>query len=152
MSSDNKRPSMESTKFNFKKLFDEIRENITSIRQGMVLASISSILLGFIVWIFFRDISVIGLYMMLAGLLLTFIIGFISWKNIIFFIFGRRGRYGINTSIIFLASLSLIIILNSMLFWLSGRPDSPEWMRIDTTATKQFILEDQAIKVIGNLK
>ena len=24
-------------------------------------------------------------------------------------------------------------------------------MRIDTTATKQFILEDQAIKVIGNL-
>ena len=102
MSSDNKRPSMESTKFNFKKLFDEIRENITSIRQGMVLASISSILLGFIVWIFFRDISVIGLYMMLAGLLLTFIIGFISWKNIIFFIFGRRGRYGINTSIIFM--------------------------------------------------
>ena len=89
--------------------------------------------------------------MMLAGLVLTLLIGFISWKNIIFFIFGRRGKYGINTSIIFLVSLSLIIILNSLLFWLSGRPDSPEWIRIDTTATKQFILEDQAIKVIGNL-
>lgn len=151
MSMDNKRPSMESTRFNFRKLFNEIRENISSLRQGMVLASISSILLGFIVWIFFRDISVIGLWMMLAGLVLTLLIGFISWKNIIFFIFGRRGKYGINTSIIFLVSLSLIIILNSLLFWLSGRPDSPEWIRIDTTATKQFILEDQAIKVIGNL-
>ena len=56
MSMDNKRPSMESTRFNFRKLFNEIRENISSLRQGMVLASISSILLGFIVWIFFRDI------------------------------------------------------------------------------------------------
>ena len=118
MSMDNKRPSMESTKFNFKKLFDEIKENITSIRQGMVLASISSVLLGFFVWIFFRDISIIGLWMMLAGIILSLLIGFISWRNIIFFIFGRRGRYGINTSIIFLASLSLIIILNALLFWL----------------------------------
>ena len=73
MSMDNKRPSMESTRFNFRKLFNEIRENISSLRQGMVLASISSILLGFIVWIFFRDISVIGLWMMLAGLSLIHI-------------------------------------------------------------------------------
>jgi len=151
MSMDNKRPSMESTRFNFRKLLNEIRENIRSLRQGLVLASTSSVLLGFIVWIFFRDISEIGLWMMLVGLLLTLLIAMISWKNILFFVFGRRGRYGINTSIIFLASLSLIIILNSLLFWLSGRPDSPDWMRIDTTATKQFILEDQAIKVIGNL-
>ena len=151
MSTDNKRPSMESTKFNFRKLLDDTRENIRSLRQGFMLASIFSIVLGFIVWIFFRDISTIGLWMMLAGFLLSVLIALISWNNILFFIFGRRGRYGINTSIIFLASLSLIIILNALLFWLSGRPDSPEWMRIDTTATKQFILEDQAIKVIGNL-
>lgn len=151
MSTDNKRPSMESTKFNFRKLLDDTRENIRSLRQGFMLASIFSIVLGFIVWIFFRDISTIGLWMMLVGFLLSVLIALISWNNILFFIFGRRGRYGINTSIIFLASLSLIIILNALLFWLSGRPDSPEWMRIDTTATKQFILEDQAIKVIGNL-
>ena len=151
MSTDNKRPSMESTKFNFRKLLDDIRENIRSLRQGLMLASILSVVLGFIVWIFFRDISTIGLWMMLVGILLAVIIALISWKNILFFIFGRRGRYGINTSIVFLASLSLIIILNALLFWLSGRPDSPDWMRIDTTATKQFILEDQAIKVIGNL-
>ena len=151
MSTDNKRPSMESTKFNFRKLLDDTRENIRSLRQGFMLASIFSIVLGFIVWIFFGDISTIGLWMMLVGFLLSVLIALISWNNILFFIFGRRGRYGINTSIIFLASLSLIIILNALLFWLSGRPDSPEWMRIDTTATKQFILEDQAIKVIGNL-
>ncbi len=66
MSMDNKRPSMESTRFNFKKLFDEIKANIRSLRQGMILASISSVLLGFIVWIFFRDISEIGLWMMLV--------------------------------------------------------------------------------------
>ena len=62
MSTDNKRPSMESTKFNFRKLLDDTRENIRSLRQGFMLASIFSIVLGFIVWIFFRDISTIGLW------------------------------------------------------------------------------------------
>ena len=121
------------------------------MRQGLLLASISSFFLGFIVWVFFRDLSSIGVWIMLIGIIILFIIGLISIRNIFTFIFGRRGRYGINTSIIFITSLTLIIVLNSLLFWLSGRPDSPDWLRIDTTATKQFILEDQAVKVIGNL-
>ena len=152
MSTNNdKRPSIDSTKFSLSKLFTEIRNNIRSLRQGLLLASISSLILGFIVWIFFRDLSTIGLWIMLAGTILSILIAIISINNIFTFIFGRRGRYGINTSIIFITSLALVILLNSLLFWLSGRPDSPDWLRIDTTATKQFILEDQAIKVIGNL-
>tara|TARA_Y100000768_G_scaffold81000_2_gene57681 strand:- start:11135 stop:12886 length:1752 start_codon:yes stop_codon:yes gene_type:complete len=152
MSTNNdKRPSIDSTKFSLSKLFTEIRNNIRSLRQGLLLASISSLILGFIVWIFFRDLSAIGLWIMLAGTILSILIAIISINNIFTFIFGRRGRYGINTSIIFITSLALVILLNSLLFWLSGRPDSPDWLRIDTTATKQFILEDQAIKVIGNL-
>ena len=146
-----KRPSIESTKFSPTKFMQDLRKNIKSLRQGLLLASISSFFLGFIVWVFFRDLSSIGVWIMLIGIIILFIIGLISIRNIFTFIFGRRGRYGINTSIIFITSLTLIIVLNSLLFWLSGRPDSPDWLRIDTTATKQFILEDQAVKVIGNL-
>jgi len=147
----NKRPSIESTRFNFSKSIFDIKQNISSLRQGLLLSSIFSIILGFLVWIFFRDLSTIGLWIMLAGFIFMGLIAALSFNNIFIFIFGRRGKYGINTSIIFLTSLALIILVNSLLFWISGRPDSPNWIRIDTTATKQFILEDQAIKVIGNL-
>ena len=62
MSTNNdKRPSIDSTKFSLSKLFTEIRNNIRSLRQGLLLASISSLILGFIVWIFFRDLSTICL-------------------------------------------------------------------------------------------
>ena len=72
MSTNNdKRPSIDSTKFSLSKLFTEIRNNIRSLRQGLLLASISSLILGFIVWIFFRDLSTIGLWIMLAGTILS---------------------------------------------------------------------------------
>ena len=51
MSTNNdKRPSIDSTKFSLSKLFTEIRNNIRSLRQGLLLASISSLILGFIDW------------------------------------------------------------------------------------------------------
>ena len=83
MSTNNdKRPSIDSTKFSLSKLFTEIRNNIRSLRQGLLLASISSLILGFIVWIFFRDLSTIGLWIMLAGTILSILIAIISINNI----------------------------------------------------------------------
>ena len=70
----NKRPSMESTRFNFKKILFEIRQNISSLRQGLLLSSVFSIILGFLVWIFFRDLSTIGLWIMLAGFIFMILI------------------------------------------------------------------------------
>ena len=79
MSTNNdKRPSIDSTKFSLSKLFTEIRNNIRSLRQGLLLASISSLILGFIVWIFFRDLSTIGLWIMLAGTILSILIAIIA--------------------------------------------------------------------------
>ena len=152
MNNKEKRPSIESTKFNFSRLASSIKQNIRSVKQGVLLSGLLSIVLGFIIWIFLRDISQIGLWFILVGLILLILLGLLSWRNILFFIFGRRGRYGLNSSIIFITSLGLIIVINSLLYWLVSQPNQPEWLRVDTTATKQFILEDQAVKVIGNLK
>ena len=152
MNNKEKRPSIESTKFNFSRLASSIKQNIRSVKQCVLLSGLLSIVLGFIIWIFLRDISQIGLWFILVGLILLILLGLLSWKSILFFIFGRRGRYGLNSSIIFITSLGLIIVINSLLFWLVSQPNQPDWLRVDTTATKQFILEDQAVKVIGNLK
>ena len=152
MNNKEKRPSIESTKFNFSRLAFSIKQNIRSVKQGVLLSGLLSIVLGFIIWIFLRDISQIGLWFILVGLILLILLGLLAWRSMLFFLFGRRGRYGLNSSIIFLTSLGLIIIINSLLYWLVSQPNQPEWLRVDTTATKQFILEDQAIKVIANLK
>jgi len=152
MNNKEKRPSIESTKFNFSRLAFSIKQNIRSVKQGVLLSGLLSIILGFIIWIFLRDISQIGLWFILVGLILLILLGLLAWRSMLFFLFGRRGRYGLNSSIIFLTSLGLIIIINSLLYWLVSQPNQPEWLRVDTTATKQFILEDQAIKVIANLK
>ena len=152
MNNKEKRPSIESTKFNFSRLAFSIKQNIRSVKQGVLLSGLLSIVLGFIIWIFLRDISQIGLWFILVGIILLILLGLLAWRSMLFFLFGRRGRYGLNSSIIFLTSLGLIIVINSLLYWLVSQPNQPEWLRVDTTATKQFILEDQAIKVIGNLK
>ena len=152
MNNKEKRPSIESTKFNFSRLAFSIKQNIRSVKQGVLLSGLLSIVLGFIIWIFLRDISQIGLWFILIGLILLILLGLLAWRSMLFFLFGRRGRYGLNSSIIFLTSLGLIIVINSLLYWLVSQPNQPEWLRVDTTATKQFILEDQAIKVIDNLK
>ena len=152
MNNKEKRPSIESTKFNFSRLAFSIKQNIRSVKQGVLLSGLLSIILGFIIWIFLRDISQIGLWFILVGLILLILLGLLAWRSMLFFLFGRRGRYGLNSSIIFLTSLGLIIVINSLLYWLVSQPNQPEWLRVDTTATKQFILEDQAIKVIANLK
>ena len=152
MNNKEKRPSIESTKFNFSRLAFSIKQNIRSVKQGVLLSGLLSIVLGFIIWIFLRDISQIGLWFILIGLILLILLGLLAWRSMLFFLFGRRGRYGLNSSIIFLTSLGLIIVINSLLYWLVSQPNQPEWLRVDTTATKQFILEDQAIKVIANLK
>ena len=152
MNNKEKRPSIESTKFNFSRLAFSIKQNIRSVKQGVLLSGLLSIVLGFIIWIFLRDISQIGLWFILVGIILLILLGLLAWRSMLFFLFGRRGRYGLNSSIIFLTSLGLIIVINSLLYWLVSQPNQPEWLRVDTTATKQFILEDQAIKVIANLK
>ena len=152
MNNKEKRLSIEFTKFNFSRLAFSIKQNIRSVKQGVLLSGLLSIVLGFIIWIFLRDISQIGLWFILIGLILVILLGLLAWRSMLFFLFGRRWRYGLNSSIIFLTSLGLIIVINSLLYWLVSQPNQPEWLRVDTTATKQFILEDQAIKVIANLK
>ena len=67
-----KRPSIESTKFSPTKFITDLRKNMKSLRQGLLLASISSFFLGFIVWVFFRDLSSIGVWIMLIGIIILF--------------------------------------------------------------------------------
>ena len=122
------------------------------MRQLLAIAGAGAVLFGGIIYVFIRDlVGASYLVMGIGGFLLLVDIVF-SWRQVGRAIFGRRGRYGVNTVVILLAFIGIAVVINFFLFWLVNRPDPQGWLRVDTTATKQFILADQAITVLESLK
>ncbi|MBI2964605.1 MAG: GldG family protein [Chloroflexi bacterium] len=129
----------------------QIRDNVSSIRQFLLVSGGGAFAFGAILWIFVRDLAgVAEIVMAIGGGILVFDAA-ISLRIIGRALFGRRGRYGVNTLIIVAAFVALAVIVNFFLWWLSNRPNPPGWVRIDTTATKQFLLSDQALVVLENM-
>jgi len=130
----------------------DLRADATSIRQLLAIAGGGAVLLGGILYVFVRDLVGASYLVMGIGGLLLLIDALISWRQVGRAIFGRRGRYGVNTVLILAAFIGIAVVLNFFLFWLVERPDPQGWLRVDTTATKQFILAEQAITVLESLK
>jgi hypothetical protein len=123
-----------------------------SVRQTLALAGVGAVVLGAIVYLFFRDLQEFSFIVLAAGGGLLLLDGIISWRTVIRAVFGRRGRYGVNTVVILIGFTAVAVILNFVLYYLVNRPDPMGWLRSDTTATKQFSLADQALAALENLK
>jgi hypothetical protein len=133
-------------------LIERIKENATSIRQGLLLAGLGGVVLGGLIWIFIRDLAGAALIVVAAGAGLLLIDGIISWRAVSKFVFGRGGRYGINSVSVLLAFVGIAIVINLVLYWAIGRPNPPGFLRVDTTYTKEFLLEDQVRNTLEDLK
>lgn len=128
-----------------------VMANVTSIRQFLLVAGSGTLLFGALLWVFVRDLAGAAEIMMAIGAGILLIDAIISWRRLGRAIFGRRGRYGVNTLIIVASFVALAVVVNFFLWWLSNRPNPPGWVRIDTTATKQFLLSEQAQAVLENM-
>ncbi len=133
-------------------LLETWRANATSVRQGLALAGIGAVLSGGLVWVFLLDIRTAATVLLLAGAGLLLIDIAISWRTVARALFGRQGSYGFNTTVALIAFVALAVLLNWLFFWLTGRPDPQGWLRVDTTATKQFILANQGLKILDQLE
>ncbi len=129
-----------------------IRESFTSIRQSLAVAGIGAVLIGSIIYIFIRDLEGAAFLVIALGGLLLLAYSISNWRQLSLALFGRRGRYGVNMVVIFIAFLSLAVLVNFLLFWMVNRPDPMGWLRVDTTATKQFILAEQALDLLDEIK
>jgi len=145
------RPSPDSVRQN-SWLTGRLKSNIQSVRQALALAGVGAIVLGVLIWIFLRGLESQSFIVVGVGLGLLLIDALISLATVREAVFGRRGRYGLNTAIVFIAFLSIAIIVNFALYWAVDRPNPPGWLRIDTTATKQFLLEEQVVNTLENLQ
>ncbi|MBI4304944.1 MAG: GldG family protein [Chloroflexi bacterium] len=129
----------------------QLRSNVTSVRQFLLIAGGGAFFFGAILWIFVRDLAGSALIVMGIGAAILLVDASISWRKIGRVLLGRRGKYGFNTVLIVLAFLAVAIVVNFFLWFLTGRPSPPGWVRIDTTATKQFLLSEQARAVLDNM-
>ncbi len=129
-----------------------LRENTASIRQMLAIAGLGGVFFGGLLYIFVRDLVDASFLIMAIGGLFLLVDIAISTRQVGRALFGRRGRYGVNTLAIVVAFIGIAVTINFLLFWLTSRPDPAGWLRVDTTATKQFILADQAVTVLKSLK
>lgn len=132
--------------------FSQFPSRLSSVRSLLLVAGAGSFLFGFIIWFFIRDLAGPGQIVMAIGAVLLIIDLVVSWRGVGRAVFGRRGRYGVNTVVIVSAFIAIAVLLNFYLFWLINRPDPIGWLRVDTTATKQFILSEQTISILENLE
>ena len=144
------RPTVEEA--SSRSLLAQWRANATSVRQALALAGVGALILGGLVWVFLIDIRTAANVLLIAGAVILLVDIAISWRTVARAVFGRRGRYGFNTTMALIAFIALAVLVNWLLFWLAGRPDPQGWLRVDTTATKQFILADQGLKILEQLE
>ena len=144
------RPTVEEA--SSRSLLAQWQANATSVRQALALAGVGALILGGLVWVFLIDIRTAANVLLIAGAVILLVDIAISWRTVARAVFGRRGRYGFNTTMALIAFIALAVLANWLLFWLAGRPDPQGWLRVDTTATKQFILADQGLKTLEQLE
>ena len=133
-------------------LRDRIVASARSIRQALALAGTLILVLGVLIWIFVRDLENYSYIVMGIGLVVLVVDAAISFDAVRLAIFGRRGRYGLNTAIVLIAFVAIAIVLNFVIYWAVGRPDPPGFLRVDTTSTKQFIVSDATLNTLSNLR
>ncbi len=133
-------------------ILQRLKASTQSIRQAAALAGTLTLVIGVLIWIFLRDLSTSAYILMYVGAAILIVDGLISFEAVRYALFGRRGRYGINTAIILLASIAIAVVVNYLLFWATERPDPAGWLRVDTTTTKQFIVSDATLNTLKNLR
>ncbi len=132
--------------------FQSLKNNTQSVRQALAFVGVGAIVFGVLIWIFLRGLEGPAFIVVGVGFGLLVIDAIISLATVRQAVFGRRGRYGLNTAIVFVVFLTIAVIVNFMLFRALDRPNPAGWLRIDTTATKQFLLEEQVVNTLENLR
>ena len=128
-----------------------LKDNSRSFTQLLVLFGFGSLIIGILVYIFFRDIQDAGIIVSGVALISLLIAGILNWKNVFRSVFGRRGRYSANTFFIVLGTIILMISANFLFFWLENKNSPTDWIRTDLTATKEYELSEQSGAVLDQL-
>ena len=93
-------------------LFKSLRNNSQSIRQALAVSGVGAMVLGLLIWIFLRGLEGPAFTVVGVGFGLLVIDAVISLATVRQAVFGRRGRYGFNTAIVFIVFLAIAVIVS----------------------------------------
>ncbi|MBM31268.1 MAG: hypothetical protein CL764_00245 [Chloroflexi bacterium] len=128
-----------------------LKDNSKSFTQLLVLFGSGSLIIGILVYIFFRDIQDAGIIVSGIAIITLLIAAILNRKNVFRSILGRRGKYSANTFFIVFGTILLMISANILFFWLETKNSPPGWIRTDLTATKEYELSEQSGAVLDQL-
>ena len=114
---------------------------ISAIAAGL---GVIALVIGVVLLALSEELDGTAYTSMIAGLILLLVALLTSLEPVLHAITGKRGRYGTNTAIMVVAFGALILSADVLAF------RNPE--RFDITATKQFSLADQTLKLLRELE
>ena len=147
----NKKESRSPKKNKSWNMFAWLKDNSRSFTQLLVLFGSGSLIIGILVYVFFRDIQDAGIIVSGVAILTLFIAAILNRKNVFRSILGRRGKCSANTFFIVFGTILLMIAGNVLFFWLETKNSPPSWIRNDLTATKEYELSEQSGAVLDQL-
>ena len=107
-------------------------------------AAAATLVAGIVLWVFQPERDRIWASLLIAGLILgVFYLG-VHWKEVMAALGRRSARYGANLAMLVVVVAGILGAVN----YLANRHNK----RWDFTATKQFTLSDQTVKILANLK
>ncbi len=117
----------------------------------LVVAGLGAFVVGALIFIFIRELDSTGQMTMAIGLALLGVALIASWRQVARAIFGRRGRYGVNTLIVVVSFITILTLGNFVLWWLTNQDDPAGWLRTDVTTNDQFGLSEQTVQLLSDL-
>ncbi len=104
---------------------------------------LGALVAGGLLWLFQPHRDQVWASFLIAGLGLSVIYLVARWRDVMV-LMGRRGtRYGANLAVLVVLVAGIVVAIN----YLANRHNK----RWDLTASKQFTLSDQTVKILGNL-
>ena len=113
---------------------------------GVILSGLGVVAvgIGIALLLLSDDLSEFALTMVIVGGILLLLALFASFNSVIQALIGRRGKYGIGTLVMLVAFVAALALVDVLAFRNAER--------FDLTATRQFSLADQTVKLLKDLE
>lgn len=137
-------PVTSNDSFRWSRLLTRIRSTFGYV--SFILASVGAVAAvgGGSSFLLIKEIRSFSLSVIIIGAALLLTALMLSLRRVTVALFGIRGRYGLNTLIMIVVFVAIVVMVNFV--------GIRSGIRIDVTATKQFSLAPQTLRVLKDLK
>ena len=123
--------------------FGDLRSLLSGVSMAFALLGVVGVIGAGIVYLVLPELRSSAIILLALGVLLLLIFLLVAFNQVKRAMLGRRGRYSTNTAVMIFAFVGIAVVLNFLGF--------KNHQRFDVTASHQFSLAPQTVKILKEL-